>query len=130
MLLLILTGILGTVYGTIGIDVSIIYKHRVDRDFILVNELHSKETIEGNKKVFIRMRNGWGISLRAAFLTKDRQYGPSSKITLPGLIFDQEGDTVMEFKGARTITELYHPLIYNYEDKKQLIEIKILPEVL
>ena len=129
MFFLFLTGILSTTWGTIGIDVSIIYKHRVDRDFILVNELHSKETIKGDEEITLHMRNGWGVALQAAFLKKDRQYGPSSKITMPGVLFDQEGNVVMEFKGLKTITELYHPLKYNYESKNQLVEIKILPEV-
>ncbi|MCY4524624.1 MAG: hypothetical protein OXB84_07800 [Halobacteriovoraceae bacterium] len=131
LFLMELMGIFNTTWATIGVDISITYKHRVDQEFILVNELHSKEAIKGNKQVFLEMRNGWGVSLEGSFLKAkdDTQYGPSSKITLPGILFNQEGDTVMKFEGPKTITELYSPLTYNYESKNQLIEIKILPEV-
>ena len=119
-----------TTFPSIVLDVSMIYKHRVDQDFILVNELHAKEIVDARKKVDLRMRNGWKISLEAFFIDDPSQYGPSSKVNLPGILYDIKGEIVKKFKGSQTRTELFRPLSYHYESKEQLIEIIILPKLL
>lgn len=116
--------------ATIGMDISIVYKRHIDRDLVLVNELHSKETIDGEQKVFLKMRNGWSFLFSASFTEDGRRYGPSSKVALQGSIFNFKGELVKEFKSDQRGKELYSPVLYHYESKDQLIEIKVIPEVL
>jgi len=61
----------------IKLNIDLILKRGVDKGLVLINELHSVESIRENKEIQLKMKNGLTVYLRATFYNSKEDYGPS-----------------------------------------------------
>lgn len=118
------------VYAVLKMDVSIIHKKGVDKDFVLVSELHSVESIIAKKNIELYMKDGVKFSFYAGFAWKDEVYGPDSKIIISGALYDQDGTLMELFDLNPIIVELGSThTISKKNNKGEIVEISLTPRL-
>jgi len=72
--------------GAIKLDVSLVYKKGIDKQLVLVSELHSSQILNEGQEASLKMKNGISVFLRPYFLSTTDVFGPSNMIEVKGRI--------------------------------------------
>ena len=121
---------LPSVYGQIKMDVSLIQEIGTDQNMVLRSELHSVEHISGAKKNYLKMQEGISFSFSASFSKDLDDYGPSSRISLTGSLFDHNEKLLKKIEITQGELELGQEKTISYGPKGgRRVEIILRPEV-
>ena len=117
-------------FATVLVDVSIIYKRGIDKDLVLVSELHSREHIYLGQEINLQMKDNLRLKLKGEFLNEVSAYGPNENVKFMGVLYAGKGEDYLRSKRFEIILPL------NLENKKifkndtgELIEIHLKPFV-
>lgn len=116
--------------GSIKLDVVLIHKKGIDKQLVLVSELHSEQLVTSGENINLQMKNGLRVSLKPYFFSFDTDFGPSNKIQVDGFIsrFGTRLNKVLsDEKMILTIGEK-KKFIVN-ESEEQLVEISLLATI-
>jgi len=129
MFLYILLFFLGTTvaHSELIVDVGLVYEKGIDKDLILSNELHSRESVFGHKEIKLSMKNGIHLILRVRFIRYANSYGPSDKVLITGSIYGPTGEMLDDLGSRREIISLGEEKSFSYNTDSQRIEVKVSP---
>lgn len=120
-------------YGRMILNVGIVHKRGIDKGLVLVSELLSREELLDKDVATLQMRNGIRVVLKADFTDDQKGYGPSSLVKIEGKLFDEAGRLLENFTADKNLVTYLgeeRSISHTDDEKGQLIEISITPEVL
>lgn len=119
-----------TVFATIRLNIGIIWKKGIDKNLVLVSELHSVENINGKENVTLEIKNGPIIILGANFAKASEEYGPSAFIKVQGEIYSHDEKHLRSVLDDGLIIKIGTKKTFSIQnDEDQLIEITIKPDI-
>lgn len=108
--------LIADVYARFFLDIEMNAKRVIDDNLKLASEVHvTKELIDHDQIVEVRMNNGYRLETQAEFLTNTEDtsvIGPSSQLKIKSRVLDKSG----KFVGAKEFFEV----IINLKEMKEM----------
>ena len=114
----------------IRLEVTFTHKLGVDNNMVLESELHSIEDVFESENVELRMQEGLSLDLRANFVQREKDYGPSPYIRVRGKIYDPSGSLLKKLDSNESLFEIGEKktLTQSTEEGRK-IELTVIPTV-
>lgn len=116
--------------ANITLEISVVFRKGVEKNLILVNELHSEERISHKGITKMKMVNGPRIEVQASFFDDNQQYGPSNIIKISPKVYNHKGKRIfLDTKEKIKIFLGSKKKIIFKSDEGEIIEVSILPRI-
>lgn len=131
VLSLILFFLCPLLWAILHLNVSVYDKKDIDSGLTLASELHSLEEIREGQRIFLKMKTGIQIILRAHFEARAAEgvVGPSDRVLIRGGIYDKRGRILKDFTNGPLLIPLGQNKAIIHQEGVQSIELKIGPEI-
>jgi hypothetical protein len=118
-----------SVEASIRLDISVLHQRGVDKNLILVSELHTQEIVDELEELTLEMSNGVKLIIIPKLIVEHTNYGPNVLFQLSGFIPEQNDITVevFNFEKLYKLDTKIEKKIKPSED--QIITISILPSL-